>query len=120
MGMHVQGTHTRTHMRSPAGRQVLLACGEPRANTPQNLTSREDSLTMVAQTWHKLLHIIDALTVGDERATGTRVVRANERMKPKPHGKVQMTSRRMPGGDATLAVWQAHVSQCESEHLLDS
>ena len=30
-----------------------------------------------------------------------------------------MTSRRVPGGDATIAVWQVHVSQCESEHLLD-
>ena len=28
-----------------------------------------------------------------------------------------MTSWRIQGGDAAIAVWQVHVSQCEFEHL---
>ena len=48
-------------------------------------------------------------------------MRPNERVKPPVQNHTansnDITARGR--GDATIAVWQVHATQCESEHLLD-
>ena len=97
--MQEQGEHTHQHTREKRCKQTGLAGVRKLQDQPK------------PDLWARLTN-----HGGDECATGACVVRPNEKMKPQVQTKKHTAHA---GGDAAIAVWQVHVSQCESEHIMD-
>ena len=106
MDGHASTRRTHQHTREKRCKQkVLLACGNSRTNNPQNLTSGQDLLTMV-ETSVRQEHAYRGLTRG-----------CSHKRKPHCEGKNDIMAHSR--GDAAIAVWQVHVSQCEFERIME-